>query len=70
MISIFNLDRTMFSTENFIITVFCSVDDLWKEITKGEKIRCREFVPSLSDSEIITMEIAGEFVGIDTDKGI
>ena len=60
----------MFSTEDFIITVFCNVDDLWREMTQGRKIRKRGFAPSLSDSEIITMEIVGEFKGMDTDKGI
>lgn len=60
----------MFSTEDFIITVFCNVDDLWQEITQSQKIRRRGFAPSLSDSEVITMEIVGEFQGIDTDKGI
>lgn len=60
----------MFSTEDFIITVFCNVDDLWQEITQGQKIRRRGFAPSLSDREIITMEIVGEFKGINTDKGI
>ncbi|MEM6613282.1 MAG: transposase [Cyanobacteria bacterium P01_C01_bin.72] len=39
-------------------------------MTEGQKIRRREFAPSLSDSEIITMEIVGEFPGIETDKGI
>lgn len=60
----------MFSTEDFIITVFCNVDDLWQEMTQGQKIRRRGFSPSLSDSEIIAMEIVGEFQGIETDKGI
>ena len=60
----------MFSTEDSIVTVFCNVDDLWQEITQGQRIRRRGFAPSLSDSEIITMEIVGEFKGIDTDKGI
>ncbi len=60
----------MLSTEDFIITVFCNVDDLWQEMTQGQKIRRRGFAPSLSDSEIITMEIVGEFQGISTDKGI
>ena len=60
----------MFSIEDFIITVFCNVDDLWQEITQGRKIRARGFAPSLSDSETIAMEIVGEFQGIDTDKGI
>ena len=57
-------------SHDFIITVFCNVDDLWQEMTNGQKIRNRGFAPSLSDSEVITMEIVGEFKGIDTDKGI
>lgn len=60
----------MFSTENFIIAVFCCVDDLWNEVCVGKKIRRGGFAPSLSDSEVITMEIVGEFLGIETDKGI
>lgn len=60
----------MFSTEDFIIAVFCCVDDLWNQVSRGQKIRQRGFAPSLSDSEVITMEIVGEFLRIDTDKGI
>ena len=60
----------MFSTEDFIITVFCCVDDLWNQVTQGRTVRQRGFSPSLSDSEVITMEIVGEFLRIDTDKGI
>ena len=60
----------MFSTEDFIIAVFCCVDDLWNQMTQGKKIRKGGFAPSLSDSEVITMEIVGEFLGIETDKGI
>ncbi len=60
----------MFSTEDFIIAVFCCVDDLWYQVTQGRKIRRGGFAPSLSDSELITMEIVGEFLGIETDKGI
>lgn len=60
----------MFSTENFIIAVFCCVDDLWNKVTLGKKIRRGGFAPSLSDSEVITMEIVGEFLGIEIDKGI
>lgn len=60
----------MFSTEDFNISVFCSVDALWQEITREQKIRYRGFAPSASDSEIITMEIVGKFKGIDPDKGI
>ena len=60
----------MFSTEDFIIAVFCCVDDLWQQVTQGTKIRRGGFAPSLSDTEVITMEIVGEFLGMETDKGI
>jgi hypothetical protein len=50
----------------FIIAVFCLVDD-WLE---GEKLRQRGPKPKLADSEVLTMEIVGEFLEIDTDKGL
>jgi hypothetical protein len=53
---------------NFIIAVFCLVDDEYKKIPTP--LRTRGFAPSLSDSEVMTMEIVGEFLEVDTDKGI
>jgi hypothetical protein len=58
----------MLSMEDFITAVFCCVDDLLKEVINGQPIRSRGFQPSLSDSEVITMEIVAEFQGIDTDS--
>jgi hypothetical protein len=57
------------SVEEFIITVYCLIDDLFLEELQGSKLRKRGFKPSLSDSEVVTMEIVAEFLGIDTDKG-
>ncbi len=57
------------SLSDFIILVFCAIDDELKKL-KLENLRQRGFNPGLSDSETITMEIVGEFLGIDTDKGI
>ena len=37
----------MFSIEDFIITVFCNVDDLWLEITQNQRIRRRLDVEAL-----------------------
>lgn len=55
--------------EDFIINVYCLIDDLKKkELLKDEKLRKRGFEPNLSGSEVITLEIVGEFLGIDTDK--
>jgi hypothetical protein len=57
------------SLEDFIITVYCLVDGIMEKLSTGQKLRQRGFKPSLSDSEMITMEIVAEFLGIDTDKG-
>lgn len=58
------------SVEDFIIWVFCWVDDSIPKVLSGQKVRSKGFPPAVSDSEIITMEIVGEFLCIDTDKGI
>ena len=56
--------------EEFIIWVYCWVDENYIEILGETSIRKRGFEPALSDIEVITMEIAGEFISFDTDKGI
>jgi Transposase DDE domain len=56
--------------EDFIITVFCLIDDEFKKIGYGDRLRTRGFEPKLSDSEVITMDVVGEFLGKDTDTGI
>ena len=58
------------SIEDFIITVYCLIDDEVKKITDRHALRTRGFEPKLSDSEVITMDIVGEFLGKDTDTGI
>ncbi len=50
----------------FIVAVFCFIDD-WLE---GKKLRQRGPRPELADSEVLTMELVGEFLGIDTEKGL
>lgn len=57
------------SVEDFIIAVYCLVDDVMKELLKGNNLRQRGFNPALTDSEMITMQLVAEFQGIDTDKG-
>jgi len=56
--------------EEFIIKTYCLVDDTMKKVTNNIRIRRRGPSPALSDSEVVTMEIVGEFCGIDTDEGI
>src|SRR3712207_9006615 len=55
------------SLSTFIVSVFCLTDD-W--LRKVRRIRRRGPEPTLADSEVLIMEIVGEFLGIDTDEGI
>jgi len=41
-----------------------------KKITKGKRLRKRGPTPQLSDSEVITMEVVGEYLGKDKEKDI
>jgi hypothetical protein len=50
----------------FMITVFCLIDD-W---LKDKPLRQRGPQPTLKDSEVLTMEIVGEFLGYDEDQAI
>jgi hypothetical protein len=58
------------SIDDLIIIVFCLVDDQLSRLLNGKRLRQRGFPPSLRDSEVITMEIIGEFLGHDEDKKI
>jgi hypothetical protein len=51
----------------FIVTVFCIIDDWLKE---QPKLRQRGPQPTLHDSEVLTIEVVGAFLGIETDKGL
>ncbi len=48
----------------FIVAVFCLIDDRIKDLGR---LRERGPTPTLFDSEVITMEVVGEFLGIDED---
>ena len=59
--------------DDFIITVFCVIDDTLKEILRERRItrlRSRGPMPKLSDSETIAMEVVGEYLSLNTDKAI
>lgn len=51
----------------FIIAVFCLLDD---QLEEWGSLRQRGPAPRLSDAEVLTMEVVGEFLGLDTDKAI
>ncbi len=48
----------------FIVAIFCLIDDQLKELGR---LRGRGPAPTLCDSEVLTIEVVGEFLGIDED---
>jgi len=58
------------SREDFIIHVYCFIDEFFKKLTQSKPLRSRGPMPLLPDAEAIVMQIVGEFLGIDSDKAI
>jgi len=56
--------------ETLITVVFCLVDDLVRDLCRERRLRRRGPAPVLADSEVLTVEIVGEFLGLDTDRGL
>jgi len=56
--------------EDFIINLFCWVEDRLNRLMGDQRLRQRGFAPKLSDGEVLTMEVVGEFLGLDTDQRI
>jgi len=55
---------------DFIVQIFCEVDDFMKKSFPERTLRKRGPLPQLADSEVLTMEIVGELLGQQTDKAI
>src|ERR671921_302647 len=56
--------------ETFITAVFCLVDDFVRDLCHGRRLRQRGPAPILADSEVLTVEITGRVLGLDTDRGL
>lgn len=56
--------------DDFIISVYCCVENLFNKFVGSLKLRQRGFPPKFTDVEVITLEIVGEFLELDTDKKI
>ena len=54
--------------EEFIIEVFCLISDWFKNYPC--QLRRRGPKPHLGDDEVLTLEVVGEFLGMDQDKAI
>jgi hypothetical protein len=53
--------------DSFIVAVYCLIDDL---MPAEGRLRRRGPHPLLDDRELLTIEVVGEFLGLDTDKGL
>ncbi len=59
--------------ESFTIAVLCVIEDAWADLHRDPawlRIRRRGPAPILADSEVLTMEVVGEFLGLDRDTAI
>ena len=48
--------------ETLIVAVFCLVDDFVRDLCRERRLRQRGPAPVLADSEVLTVEIVGEFL--------
>jgi hypothetical protein len=58
------------SLDDFIITCFCLIDDALPVITGGKRLRQAGPQPKVSDSEVITIEVVGSYLGLTQDKAL
>lgn len=58
------------SLEELIITIYCRIEEMYQEAVTGRKLRFRGTAPSLSDEEVLTMLVVGEYLGFGSDKRI
>ena len=56
--------------DDFIITVFCVVDEAIPAVLEGQRLRERGPMPTLTDSEVVTMEIVGEYLGLEQERAL
>lgn len=54
----------------FIISVYCLVVEIMQKIEKTYKLRSKGFAPKLTDAEVLTIEICGEFFKLHEDTEI
>ncbi len=58
------------SLDDLIIAWFCVIDDLLPKVTEGKRLRQRGPAPKLADSEVLTMEVVGTYLGLSQDKAL
>lgn len=55
---------------DYIVQVFVMTDDFCKIYYPARTLRSRGPLPHLADSEVLTMELVGEYLGLHTDEAI
>jgi hypothetical protein len=55
--------------QEYLLVLFCLIDDELQALRLG-RLRARGPLPALSDSEVITIELAGEAFGRDADRDL
>ena len=56
--------------EEYLIWLYLKVGENFKKTVGGARLRSRDFAPSLSDIELITIELFAEYQGHGNDKSI
>lgn len=56
--------------DDFIIAVFCVVDEQLPRVLMGVRLRSHGPQPKLADSEVIAMEVVGAYLGMEQDTAL
>ncbi len=56
--------------ETFIVATYCLIDEALDTVLAGQRLRQRGPMPILADSEVLTIEVVGEFLGLDQDTAL
>lgn len=59
----------MFTRDEFIVYVYCLVVQYFQQAFP-KRLRHGGFAPTLSDEEALTIELVGDFLGLESDKQI
>lgn len=56
--------------ETFIVATYCLIDEALDTVLAGQRLRQRGPMPILADSEVVTIEVVGEFLSLDQDTAL
>jgi hypothetical protein len=63
-------EALLMDRDTFIINIYCLVVEIYRSVTNNIKLRKAGFAPQLTDKEVITIEICGEYFKLHTDKDL